>query len=423
MWDLYPAAREKFSELGVTIGASAADVGAQSDLVMLCLPRSADVRQLLFSDQGLASGLSPGKIVVDQTSGFPPETAGIAAELAGAGVSMIDAAVSGSPGLVHEGLATLMVSGEEEVVRRAEPTLNLITQKIIRCGSRVGDAQAMKMINNAMYGVLRLATLEAVALGLKAGVPLVRIEEFLRDGPAANRTTELALPALLQGKSATKFSLALMLKDIDQAAEMGERTQVPTPFISTVSGLLRVGINTLGPQSELEDTIPLMGQLSGVSMKSTDGERSATTATPIGAEEEARVLDKIEALLTVMGHLATYECASIGLAYGLTLDDIDKVVNNSSGRSAASRAVLPALASGAPLQLPTLEHLLARMAEACALATTLKTPLFLGAIGKSLLAQRLLSGKLGDDISTMLHFYSSPRQYERRPAPRSALSA
>lgn len=413
VWDLHPAAREKLAAAGAAVGATAADVGRRSDLVLLCLPRSADVRQLLFSDAGLASGLSAGKIVVDQTSGFPPETAEIAAELARAGVAMIDAAVSGSPKFVHDGQATLMVSGEDAILHKAEPVLRLISHKIIRCGNRVGDAQAMKMINNAMYAVCRFATLEAIAVGLKAGIPLARIEAFLRDGPGANRTTDLALPALLQGKPATQFSLSLMLKDVDQAVEMGEKTGVPTPLVSTVSTLLRVGMNTFGPQSELEDTIPLMGRLAGVGISGHEyGQREGSPNTD---QAEAGVLDRIEAHLTVMGHLATYECASIGLAYGLRVADIASVINNSSGKSAASQEVLPALAEGAQLALPTLERLLGRLTETCALATSLKAPLFLGAIAKSLLTRQHLAGKPGDDISAMLGFYTSPRSaYPKR---------
>src|SRR5205085_7637020 len=94
VWDLSSEAVARLAGRGARGVATAAEVARASDVVVLCLPRSADVRSVLFSEAGLAAGLSPGKLVIDQTSGIPAMTRAMAQELASRGVAMMDAPVS-----------------------------------------------------------------------------------------------------------------------------------------------------------------------------------------------------------------------------------------------------------------------------------------------------------------------------------------
>ena len=258
VWDLNAAAAGQFEKIGVRVAPSAAQLARECEVILLCLPRSSDVRQLIFAPGGLAEGLSPGKLVIDQTSGIPRETKDMAQQLASRGVAMIDAAVSASPHVVAQGTATLMTSGPDAAYERALPILRVITQTIYRCGTRVGDGQAMKMVNNAMNAGCRLGTLEVVALGRKAGLSLECMTDVLNKGGGRNQTTEKMLPAIAQGKSSTNFALSLMLKDVNQAVTLGMETGVPLPITNVVRGLLQMGANTLGPDARLEDMIGLI---------------------------------------------------------------------------------------------------------------------------------------------------------------------
>ena len=258
VWDVNPAASAAFQALGARVPHSAAELARGCDVVLLCLPRSFDVRQVVFGPGGLAEGLSAGKLVIDQTSGVPGETREMAEQLSQRGVAMMDAAVSASPHLVAQGGATLMASGPDDVYERALPVLRAITRTIFRCGRRVGDGQAMKMVNNAMNAGCRLGTLELVALGRKAGLSLQCMIEVLNKGSARNQTTEKMLPALAQGKASTDFALSLMLKDVNQAVALGMDTGVPMPVTNIVRGLLQIGANTLGDKARLEDMVGLI---------------------------------------------------------------------------------------------------------------------------------------------------------------------
>src|SRR4051812_47448314 len=136
VWDLNPGAMQAMARRGAVPAASPAALASACEVVILCLPRSTDVHELLFGSGRLVEGLSPGKLIIDQTSGVPTETQEMAARLADRGIAMMDAAVSGSPHIVAAGGATLMVAGPETTQARALPLLHEISSTVLMCGTR-----------------------------------------------------------------------------------------------------------------------------------------------------------------------------------------------------------------------------------------------------------------------------------------------
>jgi 3-hydroxyisobutyrate dehydrogenase len=262
VWDVNPSAVAAMVGRGATPAASAADLARRCDVVLLCLPRSLDVRAALLDEGGIAEALRPGALVIDQTSGVPDETRSIAADLAGRGIAVVDAPVSGGIAGASAGTITIMTSGPDEALARAEALLQAISPNVLRCGDRVGDAQAMKMVNNLMSAGCRLATLEVVAAGRKMGLPLAAITEAINLGSGRNRTSRLMLPAMVaRTPRTTSFAMALMLKDFDQAIALGMSCGVPMPIAHVVRGLLQIGLNLRGAQAQLEEIVEVIETL------------------------------------------------------------------------------------------------------------------------------------------------------------------
>jgi 3-hydroxyisobutyrate dehydrogenase len=253
VWDLNARACADAERSGAHIASSIHDLALRCDVVILCLPRSENVRQVVFGPDGLMQGLSPGKIIVDQTSGVPAETRSIAEELAQRGVAMLDAPVAGGVPAAQAGTITIMVSGSKGAFQRVSGILETISPNVFYCGDRVGDGQAIKLLNNVMNAACRVSTLEAVALGTKLGLSLETLATVLNDGSARSKITQSVLPALVQGKPATDFALSLMVKDVRQAADLGLQTGVPMPLSTLALGLLQSALNTLGADARLED--------------------------------------------------------------------------------------------------------------------------------------------------------------------------
>ncbi|MGF6609434.1 3-hydroxyisobutyrate dehydrogenase [Paraburkholderia sp. WSM4175] len=255
VFDLNQKAVDAFVELGATAAVTPAELARNSDVVLLCLPRSSDVEAVLFGPNGVAQGLSSGKIVVDQTSGVPAETRGFARRLEEMGVPLFDAPVSGAMATAIAGTISIIASGPQEAFQKALPILQSISPNVFHCGGRVGNGQTMKTVNNMMNVSCRLATLEVVAMGRKFGLPLEVMTEAINATTARNYTSQGMLPAIAQGRQSTKFWLALQVKDIHQAIGLAAEQRVPMPIGGAARSILQIGLNSLGKDAQLEQMI------------------------------------------------------------------------------------------------------------------------------------------------------------------------
>jgi 3-hydroxyisobutyrate dehydrogenase len=292
VWDINSEATAAFAKLGASVVTSAAELALQCDIVFLCLPRSSDVRELIFGSPSLAESLSAGKIIVDQTSGVPGETLDIATQLAGQGIGVIDAPVSGGVSGAVAGTITIMVSGAEDSFQKVLPVLNAISSNVVRCGNRVGDAQAMKLVNNLLSAGARVATLEIVAMGKKMGLPLASMTDVINKGSGRNRTSKVVLPNLSDGKPATSnFTMSMMLKDMNQAVQLGMNCGVPTTITNIVRGLLQIGVSGLGEKAQLEQVTDVIESMAKTRLvDSPDACQSQPNAvSPVVDTKEQRV--------------------------------------------------------------------------------------------------------------------------------------
>ncbi|MFZ4286341.1 NAD(P)-dependent oxidoreductase [Variovorax sp. HJSM1_2] len=262
--DLNAAVVADFEKKGAVAVSTAADMARQCDIVLMCLPRSSDVGKVIFGLNGLIEGLSPGKILIDQTSGIPDQTRAFARRLAESGVVLFDAPVSGSMAAAEAGTVSIITSGPEEAYELAKPVLQAISRHVYRCGDRVGNGQTMKSVNNLMNTGCRFSTLEVVALGRKMGLPLEVMTEAINHTTASNFTSTGMLHAIAERRQATNFGLALQLKDTNQALALSLENCAPMPITTIVRGLLQIGVNTLGKNSQLEQMIGLIESLAGV---------------------------------------------------------------------------------------------------------------------------------------------------------------
>ncbi|MFM0490035.1 NAD(P)-dependent oxidoreductase [Paraburkholderia graminis] len=258
VFDLNRKAVDSFVELGAAAAATPAELARNSDLILLCLPRSSDVQAVLFGPDGVAQGLSAGKIVIDQTSGVPAETRAFARQLEQTGVSLFDAPVSGAMATAIAGTISIIASGPRDAFERALPVLQSVSPNVFHCGERVGNGQTMKTVNNMMNVSCRLATLEVVAMGRKLGLPLELMTQAINATTARNYTSQGMLPAIAEGRQSTKFWLALQVKDIHQAISLAAGQKVPMPIGGAARSLLQIGLNSLGKDAQLEQMIGII---------------------------------------------------------------------------------------------------------------------------------------------------------------------
>lgn len=222
-----------FEAKGARAAASSEALATRSNIVLTCLPSSADVRRAIFDGDGgagIAASLKPGGIIIDMTTGNPSATRSMAEELAPLGIALVDAPVSGGPRGAREGTIAIIVGGTAVEFERILPILGIISRNVMHAGP-VGAGHAVKAGNNLLNLICRLATLEVVSMLVKDGVDPATANTIIQKSSGRNYTTEITLPDnILSGKMMQGFTTALMQKDSNVALEMAHRLGIAMPF-------------------------------------------------------------------------------------------------------------------------------------------------------------------------------------------------
>lgn len=263
------AASSAAAAAGARVASSAADAVRDADIVITCLPESADVADLLAADDAaLTKALRPGMLFVDCTSGDPDTSRRIASELAAIGVGFIDAPVSGGVVGAETGKLTVMVGGPADALDRARPVLESFAGKIVHCGE-LGAGHALKAVNNALLALHIWSTAEGLAAAMKAGVaPQVALDVINASSGRSNASMNLFPERVLTGAFPRTFRLALLDKDAGIAAAMARSQKTPAPTLQLAADLMRIAHLELGDEVDHVEAVKLVERWAGVELRS-----------------------------------------------------------------------------------------------------------------------------------------------------------
>ena len=161
VWNRTSSKSEEFARIHkARVAGSPAAAVQNADVVITCLPSSVEVEAVLHGENGILDAMQRGSVLIDCTSGDPPTSRSIAAELGGRGVEFIDAPVSGGTTAARAGSLTVMWGGEITVFERVRPVIEAFGKKIVHAGP-VGSGDALKAVNNALLAVHILSTARA----------------------------------------------------------------------------------------------------------------------------------------------------------------------------------------------------------------------------------------------------------------------
>lgn len=266
VFDLSPERCAEFAALGATVVGSPAEVGAASDIVLTCLPTSAQVKEVIFGDNhGLIRGMQPGGLIVDQTSGATAATRAMAAELASTGVNLIDGPVSGGPQGADAGTIAIMVGGTDEQYARVAPILNTISPNVTHVGP-LGAGHTLKAVNNMMSAANRLVAFEAVSIATANGIdPKVAVDVINKSSGRNNATMNTFPGNIFTDNFAARFTLALMEKDVALASELADAAGCGdlslTPLILRN---YRLAMDRFGRNGDLHEMLRFYEEAAGV---------------------------------------------------------------------------------------------------------------------------------------------------------------
>jgi 3-hydroxyisobutyrate dehydrogenase len=217
---------------GATDGGSPRGVAEASEVVILCVPNSPEVTEVV---DGMLPALGEGKAVVDCSTIDPEVERAQHARVGETGAAYLDAPLSGGTAGAQKGTLTLMVGGDAGVLARTEPAFEPFAGLVVHVGGP-GMGQVVKLCNNLIYAAQMAATAEATAMAVKSGVDMAKLYEVLTHatGDCVAVRTRLPVPGVVPDSPASNgwkpgFMTDLMAKDIDLATAYAAGTGVPVP--------------------------------------------------------------------------------------------------------------------------------------------------------------------------------------------------
>ncbi len=221
---------------GATVAATAREAAETGEIIIVMVPDTPDVEAVLFSENGVAEGLSDGRIVVDMSSISPVETKEFAEKINALGCSYLDAPVSGGEVGAKAGTLTIMVGGESATFDKVKPLFELMGQNITLVGKN-GDGQTCKVANQIIVALTIEAVAEALLFASKAGADPARVREALMGGFASSKILEIHGERMIRRTFDPGFRIALHQKDLNLALSNARKLQLALPNTATAQEL------------------------------------------------------------------------------------------------------------------------------------------------------------------------------------------
>jgi 2-hydroxy-3-oxopropionate reductase len=216
--------------------ASAKEVAQKAEIIITMVPDTPDVEKVLFGKDGVAEGLSAGKIVVDMSSISPIETKVFAERIRKTGADYVDAPVSGGEVGARNAALTIMVGAAEATFAKVHPLFELLGKNITLVGG-VGAGQICKVCNQIIVALNIEAVGEALLLASKAGVDPGKVRQALMGGFASSRVLEVHGERMVKRTFDPGFRIELHQKDLNLALSSARALKMSLPNTATAQEL------------------------------------------------------------------------------------------------------------------------------------------------------------------------------------------
>lgn len=223
--DMKPELVDGLVAAGAQRGDSVVDVANRAVIVLVCL----NTVQASFDVATEASRGSAIRIYVDQSTTGPTVAAEIRDIVEGAQVQMLDAPISGGADGAEAGTLSIMTSGPRQAFDTVKPAFDAIGRNVFYLGENPGNGQMMKIINNYLGHVTKIATAEALTMGVKFGLDATTMIDVLCASTGRNAYIEGAIgDAIRTGRLDSGGNMNISYKDCKAALDEAKRLGTPT---------------------------------------------------------------------------------------------------------------------------------------------------------------------------------------------------
>ena len=224
--DIDPAKSEVLRARGAVAADSPQAVAGAVERTICIVETTAQVESVIFGERGVVRAAQPGHIVVCMSTIDPIAARGMADRLAEKGIAMLDAPVSGGTSRAQSGELSVIVGGTAETYAACEDLFRAMGSNLFHVGP-LGSGLVMKLVNNMLIQVNAVAVVEALVLGVKAGLDPQAIYDVVRVSTGASAAWELFVPRILKRDFAPGGTIDIHYKDQELETAFAKQLGVP----------------------------------------------------------------------------------------------------------------------------------------------------------------------------------------------------
>jgi 3-hydroxyisobutyrate dehydrogenase-like beta-hydroxyacid dehydrogenase len=267
VYDVSEEATKPLVARGAELAASPAEVASTAETVFMSLPTPDIVREVALGSNGGVINGSKVRTVIDLSTTGPGVATEVAGRLAERKIGWVDAPVSGGVTGAKAGTLAVMVSCPKPAYQKLEPMLKVFG-KLFHAGEKPGLAQTAKLANNLLAATAMVATSEAMAMGVKAGLDAKVLIDIINASSGRNSATQDKFPrAILPRTFDFGFATGLSYKDVRLCVEEAEAMGVPMVVGGAVREMLAVTRAKFGAGSDFTHIAKLLEEWAGVEIK------------------------------------------------------------------------------------------------------------------------------------------------------------
>ena len=200
--------------LGASLAPSIVELGKHSQVVICSLPGPAQVKEVMFSEEGLISAMKSGTTIIDTSTSSVELAQELTKLLEQKNVGFLEAPVTNAVDFAALGKLSIFVAGKQSDFDRHKPIFEVLGEKIFYVG-KPGNGATIKLLTNLLWFTQAAVIGEALMLGAKADIPLEIVAQAIQSSAGNSWVAQHDIPSIFAGHYDPSFSLALCCKDLD----------------------------------------------------------------------------------------------------------------------------------------------------------------------------------------------------------------
>src|SRR5262249_13445698 len=217
---------EPFSARGATVVRSAHQVAAAVTRTICMVETTAQATDVIAGERGIIKNAAQGHIVICMSTIDPFVVRQLGVQLSARGVAMLDAPVSGGTTRAQSGELSIIVGGDAATFEACRDLFQAMGTKIFHVGG-LGQGLAMKLVNNMLGQVTRVAIAEALVMGVKAGLDPRTIYDVVRVSTGTSYAFETGVPKILARDFSPGGTVDITYKDQELETAFAKQLGVP----------------------------------------------------------------------------------------------------------------------------------------------------------------------------------------------------